>query len=114
MVACHPLPQDLALWGNLDKAVIFEFSASNIWPRTIRMRQNQRIATLNRGLECRRIIAGRKIVPLPVMMLARGPYGFSIVCCDLFAVVKSPYKIAFEVALDKLERFLVRRMCPIG
>src|SRR5262245_21303070 len=113
-VARHPFPQDHTLWRNLDEPVIFEFRARNIRPRAIRVRQNQRIAAFDGRLKCRRIVAGWKILPLPVMVLARGPYGFSVVRCDLLRAVKPPYEIAFEVSLDKLERFLVRRARSVG
>jgi len=48
------------------------------------------------------------------MVLARGPYAFSVAGCDLFGAVKAPYEIAFKVALDKLERFLMRRARSVG
>ena len=67
------------------------------------MRQNQCFAALGRRRDSRRIIAGRKILTLPVVMLPRRPDWFAV-ALDLLVVIESPYHVAFEITLDEFEQ----------
>src|SRR5262245_45095062 len=74
------------------------------------MCEDQRFPAFDARLHTGRIVAGRKILALPIVVLARRPDCRTVARLDLLVVIEFPEDMTFEVASDQFERFLPGRI----
>src|SRR6188508_86695 len=73
MIACDPFPDDLAVRGNLNEAIVFEHRVGDVRSAVVLVRQNEGFAAFNRRTNSRRVITRWKVLPLPVVVLTCRP-----------------------------------------
>src|SRR5688572_20980359 len=113
VVTCHPFPEDVPVPGDFDQTVVFERNVGDPGLSAFGVRQYQRLAALNCRCDAWGIVASRKVLPLPVVMLPRRPYLPASTRLDLLATIEPPNNVAREVTLNEFQRFLSWRICSV-